>query len=40
VADDPYVLASVLAAYQRRHGVDDPALAALHGCNVAALTQR
>jgi hypothetical protein len=38
VADDPHFLASVLAAYQRRHGLDDNALAALLGCNVAVLT--
>jgi hypothetical protein len=29
VADDPYFFGSVLATYQRRHGLDDTALAAL-----------
>jgi hypothetical protein len=38
VAKDPYHLASVLAAYQQRHGLDDAALAALLGCNPAVLT--
>jgi hypothetical protein len=38
VADDPYFLASVLAEYQRQHGLDDTALAALLACNVAELT--
>jgi hypothetical protein len=38
VADAPYFLASVLAAYHLRHGLDNAALAALLGCNVAVLT--
>jgi hypothetical protein len=38
MSDTPYFLASVLAAYQRRRGLDDAALAALLGCNVAVLT--
>jgi hypothetical protein len=38
VAGDPYFLASTLAAYQQRHDLDDAALAALLGCNVAVLT--
>jgi hypothetical protein len=38
VAGDPYFLASVPAGYQRRHGLDDAALAALLGCNPAVLT--
>jgi hypothetical protein len=38
VAGDPYFLVSVLAAYQRRHGLDDAGLAALLGRNVAVLT--
>jgi hypothetical protein len=38
VSDDPFFLASALAAYQRRHGLDDAALADLLGCPVAALT--
>jgi hypothetical protein len=36
---DPYFLAPVLAAYQRRHALDDAALAALLGCDPAVLTQ-
>jgi hypothetical protein len=38
VVSDPWFLASVLAAYQRRHRLDDPDLADLLGCPVATLT--
>jgi hypothetical protein len=38
VSGDPYFLASTLAAFQRRHGLDYAALAALLGCNPAGLT--
>jgi hypothetical protein len=37
VESDPFFLGSVLADYQRRHGLDEPALAALLNCPVAAL---
>jgi hypothetical protein len=37
VAADPFFLGSLLADYQRRHGLDEPALAALLRCSVAAL---
>jgi hypothetical protein len=38
-AADPYFLASVLAAYQQRHGLDDAALAAMLDGEPAVLTQ-
>jgi hypothetical protein len=38
-AGDPFFLASALAAYQLRHGLDDAALAALLGCAPDVLTQ-
>jgi hypothetical protein len=38
VSREPFFLGSALAAYQRRHGLDDAGLAALLGCDVAALT--
>ncbi len=38
VASDPWFLASVLAAYQHRHRLDDAGLADLLGCPVATLT--
>jgi hypothetical protein len=38
-ASDPFFLASALAAYQQRHGLDDAALAAALGCAPAVLTQ-
>jgi hypothetical protein len=37
VADDPCFLASALAAYQRRHGLGDFALAAELHCDPSAL---
>jgi hypothetical protein len=37
VSDDPFFLASALAAYQRRHGLADIALAAELGCVPAVL---
>jgi hypothetical protein len=36
-AADPFFLASALAAYQQRHGLNEAALAALLGCPPAAL---
>jgi hypothetical protein len=36
-AADPFFLGRALAAYQRRHGLDDAALAVLLGCAPAAL---
>jgi hypothetical protein len=36
-AADPFFLGWALAAYQRRHGLDDAALAVLLGCAPAAL---
>jgi hypothetical protein len=38
VSDDPFFLASALAAYQRRHGLDDAALAKVLGCAPTVLT--
>jgi hypothetical protein len=38
VAGDPRFLASVLAEFQRRHGLDDARLAALLGSKPAVLT--
>lgn len=38
-ADDPFFLASALAAYRQLTGMDDAALAAELGCDVAALTR-
>jgi hypothetical protein len=35
---EPWFLGSVLAAYQRRHGLDDAGLAAVLGCDAAVLT--
>jgi hypothetical protein len=40
VGTDPFFLASALAAYQQRHGLDDAALAAELGCAPAVLTSR
>jgi hypothetical protein len=37
-AADPFLLASALAAYQRRHGLDDAALAEVLGCPLSVLT--
>ena len=37
VSHDPFFLAPALASYQRRHGLDDPALAAALGCVPAVL---
>jgi hypothetical protein len=37
-AQDPYFLASALATYQQRHDLDDAALSALLGCDLAVLT--
>lgn len=37
VGEDPFFLASALAAYARGIGLDDPALARLLGCAVATL---
>jgi hypothetical protein len=34
---DPFFLGYLLAAYQRRHGLDDAALAALLGCHDTAV---
>jgi hypothetical protein len=36
---DPFFLGSALAAYQRRHGLDDDGLAAVLGCAPDVLTQ-
>jgi hypothetical protein len=38
-ASDPFFLASALAAYQQRRGLDDAALAAVLGSTPAVLTQ-
>jgi hypothetical protein len=38
LSDDRFFLASALADYQRRHGLDDAALARELGCDPAALT--
>src|SRR5215813_11740132 len=38
VSSNPLFLASVLAAYQQRHGLDDVALAAVLGCSLDVLT--
>jgi hypothetical protein len=35
---EPYFLASTMAAYQQRHGLDDAAVAAVLGCAPAVLT--
>jgi hypothetical protein len=37
-AERPFFLASALAAYQKRHGLDDAGLCRLLGCPPAALT--
>jgi len=39
VSADPFFLGSALAAYQRRHGLDDDGLAAVLGCAPDVLTQ-
>jgi hypothetical protein len=36
---EPFFLGSALAAYQRRHGLDDDGLAAVLGCDPAVLAQ-
>jgi hypothetical protein len=38
VTGNPFFLNSALSAYQDRHGIHDPALAALLGCAPAVLT--
>src|SRR6266404_986611 len=38
VMDDPFFLAAPLAGFAQCEGLDDPALAARLGCDVAALT--
>ena len=38
-AADPFFMASALAAYQKRHALDDAGLAAVLGCPLAMLTQ-
>jgi hypothetical protein len=38
VTGDPYFFASTVAAYQRRHNLEDMALAALLGCTPDVLT--
>jgi hypothetical protein len=38
LASDPFFLASALAAYQQRHGLDDAGLATRLGCHVVTLT--
>jgi hypothetical protein len=38
VQNDPFFLASALAAYARSEGLDDPALAAKLGCTAVELT--
>ncbi|MBI1917673.1 MAG: hypothetical protein HYS12_23505 [Planctomycetes bacterium] len=38
VSSNPFFFASMLAAYQERHGLDDDGLAALLGCSLDVLT--
>jgi hypothetical protein len=38
VSSDPFFLGELLAAYQRRHHLDEPGLANVLGCPVAVLT--
>jgi hypothetical protein len=39
VSDNPFFLGSALAAYQRRHHLDDDGLAAVLGCSPSVLAQ-